>query len=219
MTKFFHRNQIPFYLIPRALPYDRYVAFQENARKKRKESILFLEHNPCLTGGIGAKAENLLVSKSLLEEKGVGVFSITRGGDFTAHEPGQIVGYIHMDLKERAVNLGDFLQNLNHSLLQTIQTVWGLDLIENPKAPGLYLESQPEKKILSIGVLAKSYFTSYGFALNGNNSLETFQWIRPCGGLAQDMVSLRTLGLVKDWELEKSQFVSEFTKTFSLFFQ
>ncbi len=210
MAKFLHSRLFSSYLISSSVPYHRYLRFQERARNKRTESILFLEHDPCLTGGLGAKAENLLSSRESLVEKGIGVYSLKRGGDFTAHEPGQIVGYVHVDLKKRNLTLGSYLQSLTISIRNATLEIWGLEILENKQAPGLYLQENPRKKLVSFGVDAKSYFTSFGFALNGNNSLQTFSHIHPCGGLASDMVSLGQLGKIHDWEIERNCFYGAF---------
>ncbi|TGL53008.1 lipoyl(octanoyl) transferase [Leptospira kemamanensis] len=213
MQKFLHQKGLPSYLFPSIVPYQRYLDFQENARKNRRESMLFLEHSPCLTGGIGAKAENLLVSKEYLTTLGVELVSIPRGGDFTAHEPGQIVGYLHIDLKKRNLSLGAFLQIMNESLVVAVKGTWGLVVVENPKAPGLYTETT-HKKLISEGVYAKSYFTSFGFALNGTNSLSTFSFIHPCGARSEDMTSLLELGLEDGFLEKRKEFVLRFARHF-----
>ncbi|EMY71657.1 lipoyl(octanoyl) transferase [Leptospira vanthielii serovar Holland str. Waz Holland = ATCC 700522] len=176
--------------------------------------MLFLEHSPCLTGGIGAKAENLLVSPAVLSSLGVELVTLQRGGDFTAHEPGQIVGYLHIDLKKRNLSLGDFLRNLNQSLVMAVRETWGLTLEENPKAPGLYTTEEPKLKLVSEGIYAKSYFTSFGFALNAVNDLKTFGLINPCGAKSEDMTSLLRLGKTEDFPKRRTQFVLSFAKTF-----
>ncbi|TGK87895.1 lipoyl(octanoyl) transferase [Leptospira noumeaensis] len=214
MIKFLHRKGLPSYLFPSIVPYKRYVNFQENSRKNRRESMLFLEHSPCLTGGIGAKAENLLVSPTHLSALGVELVTLPRGGDFTAHEPGQIVGYLHVDLKKRNISLGDFLRALNESLVVSIQKTWDLSVEENPKAPGLYTVEAPKLKLVSEGIYAKSYFTSFGFALNGANNLSTFSLINPCGAKSEDMTSLLALGKDMDFPKKRREFVEEFASRF-----
>lgn len=169
---------------------------------------------PCLTAGIGAKAENLLVPEEELSQKGIGIFHLKRGGDFTAHEPGQIVGYLHIDLEKRVLGLGDFLTILNESLMVSIANVWGVHLVTNANAPGLYLKENPIQKLVSLGISAKSYFTSFGFALNAVNDLSSFSWIHPCGGKSENMTTLVKLGKIQNFALEKVSFVREFQRSF-----
>jgi len=163
-----------------------------------------------LTAGVGAKAENLLSSEETLKVEGIDLFLLKRGGDYTAHEPGQIVGYPHIDLKQRDVSLGDYLSSLTVAIRNATLEIWGVELIENRISPGLYLKENPIKKMVSLGVSAKSHFTSFGFALNGQNTLKTFQHIHPCGASASNLVNLSMLGKIQDWESEKRRFMGAF---------
>lgn len=154
------------------------------------ENILFLEHFPVITAGINSKKENLLVSESLLKEKKIDFEEIQRGGDFTAHEPGQLVIYAHIDLKKRNWGIDFFLKSFQDSVSDAVLSVSGVSLFCDPKRPGLYLSKNPDKKIVSIGVYFKSFFTSFGAAVNLNNSLEIFRNINPCGISAENMSSV-----------------------------
>ncbi|WP_167882112.1 lipoyl(octanoyl) transferase LipB [Leptospira semungkisensis] len=180
------------------VPYDRYVLFQEGARAARKESILFLEHPLTITGGINYNIGNLLRNQDFLSESGISLHYIKRGGDYTAHEPGQIVTYIHLDLKKRELAISDFLNFILDAVIDSVKEVWDLDLVKNPDAPGLYLAQDPKRKILSMGVLFKSWFTSYGIALNVSNDFSAFQCIHPCGQDWRSMISISQLGLPSD---------------------
>lgn len=177
------------------LPYEDYVRFQEKSRAKRRESILFLEHPLTITGGINYNIDNLLRNEDFLSENGISLQYIKRGGDYTAHEPGQIVTYIHLDLKKREISISDFLDLVLEIAIHATKEVWGLTLVKNPNAPGLYLSDSPNRKILSMGVLFKSWFTSYGIALNVSNDFSAFQCIHPCGQDWRSMVSVAGLGL------------------------
>ncbi len=185
------------------IPYERYVRFQEKSRTNRKESILFLEHPLTITGGINYNIGNLLQNQDFLSENGISLHYIKRGGDFTAHEPGQIVVYIHVDLKKRNLGISEFLDFVLQSAMDSFREIWNLELVKDPKAPGLYLSSDPRKKILSIGVLFKSWFTSYGIALNVSNDFSAFQCINPCGGNWRSMVSVSQLGLASGPDKKK----------------
>ena len=149
-----------------------------------------MEHFPVITAGINSKKENLLVSESVLKDKKIDYEEIQRGGDFTAHEPGQLVIYAHIDLKKRNWGIDFFLKSFQDSISESVLSVSGVSLFCDPKRPGLYLSKNPDKKIVSIGVYFKSFFTSFGAAVNLNNSLEVFHNINPCGISAQNMSSV-----------------------------
>jgi lipoyl(octanoyl) transferase len=196
-----------------SVPYNRYVKLQFSLRKKRKEILIFLEHTSTITAGSNYNIQNLLVSKEYLLDKGVKFYQVERGGDLTAHEIGQLVIYPHVDLKKRAITIGSYLEILTNCTIESIQKVWGLTVISDKTKPGLYLASNPNKKLVSMGVYFKSYFTSYGISLNLRNDLAVFQMINPCGGDATNMVSLLSLGLDVSREKEE-EFIEVFTKNF-----
>ncbi|EMJ93208.1 lipoyl(octanoyl) transferase LipB [Leptospira alstonii] len=185
------------------IPYLRYLEMQEKLRKFRKECILFLEHAPTITGGINYNPENLLFGKEFLESRGIQLHFIQRGGDFTAHEPGQLVIYSHVDLKKRNLSIRSYLENLLGAVIDAARATWNLHLVTDADSPGLYLESDLSQKICSIGVNFKSFFTSHGIAFNFDNDFTTFQRIHPCGRSWTDMTSVKKLGLDCDREKRK----------------
>ncbi|NBU96913.1 MAG: lipoyl(octanoyl) transferase [Spirochaetia bacterium] len=177
------------------LSYNQYISFQEKARQKRLESIFFLEHPPTITAGTSFQEKNLLYSTDELNQKGVELYYTKRGGDFTAHEPGQLVIYPHIDLKKRNISVMDFVGFFRLSIGESLLEIWDLSVIDKKESPGLYLAKEPDKKIVSFGIFFKSFFTSFGASINIENSLETFQTINPCGGKYENMVSIQKLGL------------------------
>lgn len=196
-----------------SVPYPKYLKLQSYLRKRRKEILIFLEHTSTITAGSNYNIQNLLVQEEYLQEKSIQFLQVERGGDLTAHEIGQLVIYPHVDLKKRNLTIGDYLCLLTSCLIQSILEVWGLSVIQDKEKPGLYLASNPDKKLVSIGVYFKSYFTSYGVAINLRNDLSVFQLINPCGQTAANMVSLLSLGL--DTSIQKEdEFREVFTKKF-----
>jgi lipoyl(octanoyl) transferase len=198
-------------LCKKLIPYSRYIRFQEKSRKSRNESILFLEHSPTITSGTGSKIENLLTTQESLFQKGIDLLSISRGGDYTAHEPGQLVIYPHIDIKSRNLSIIDYLKIFKESISNSIYKVWRLETIDNPESPGLYLKANPTNKLVSIGITFKSFFTSFGASVNISNNLDTFQYIHPCGGKAENMTSIKKLELDT---LLRNDFLMEFKKNF-----
>ena len=160
------------------LPYAEYKAMQEKLRDERKELLLFCEHPPTITGGVQWKPQNLLRGEEQLREQGIPLVPIRRGGDLTAHEPGQLVIYPHVDLKQRNISLSDFFRTLLEISSDSILQVAGLSVETKKDYPGLYVNN---RKICAIGVEARSFFTSSGVAINVNNDLSTFANIVACG--------------------------------------
>lgn len=174
--------------------------------------ILFLEHIPTITAGINYNINNLLVSEDLLREKGVALEYIRRGGDFTAHEAGQLVIYPHIDLKLRRMSLNAMVRSFSDSIQRAIQETWGIQTFWNTEAPGLYVKTEMgAKKLVSIGMYFKGFFSSFGAAMNVSNDLSVFQLIHPCGVSWKDITTLEKLE--GDINREK-EFIYSFTDRF-----
>jgi lipoyl(octanoyl) transferase len=96
----------------------------------------------------------------------------------------------------------EFIHIFRNSIAESIDSIWGISVIDNPESPGLYLSENPEKKIVSFGIYFKSFFTSFGAAVNIDNSLNTFSVIHPCGGKSENITSIQLLG--KDTKLKRT---------------
>lgn len=158
---------------------DRYIDLQEKLREKRRELLLFCSHPAVITAGVQSKTRHLLLTESQLEARGLPVVPVPRGGGYTAHEPGQVVVYIHMDLQRRNIRIGDLLGFLTGVILSVAKSTWGVDLEYRRDTPGFFLSSG--EKVGSMGLSVRRDFTSFGIALNLFNSLESFSPIVPCG--------------------------------------
>ena len=176
------------YLSGRTIPYERYVALQERLRAKRREMLLFCHHAPVLTAGVQARPESLRTDDAARSRAGVPVVRIGRGGDYTAHEPGQIVIYPHVDLKRRDLKMTSVFADWLEITAATLREVWDIEVVGQKEAPGLYTAAGA--KLASIGVMFKSFFTSFGLAVNVANDLGTFDHIHPCGQAGLDMTSI-----------------------------
>ncbi|MGE4605361.1 MAG: lipoyl(octanoyl) transferase LipB [Myxococcota bacterium] len=158
------------------------------------DKLLLLEHPPVVTIGRGATAENLLVDPAELERRGVEFHRVSRGGDVTYHGPGQLVGYLIIDLAARDErDVHRFLRKIEAAtcsaldelgipshILDGYTGVFVGDSGDVPEAPAALREARP-RKIASIGVGIRSWVTYHGFALNVDIDLTGFEAIVPCG--------------------------------------
>ncbi|MBW2412403.1 MAG: lipoyl(octanoyl) transferase LipB [Deltaproteobacteria bacterium] len=150
------------------------------------DTILMLEHPAVFTLGRRGGAENLLVSEAFLEESGIAVTQVERGGNITYHGPGQLVVYPIIDLEAAKIAVVDFVHALEEVMLQTVE-VWGIKAGRNSTNHGIWAGNQ---KLGSIGIALRKGISFHGLALNVNLDLAPFTWIQPCGLQGVQMTSM-----------------------------
>jgi lipoyl(octanoyl) transferase len=142
-----------------------------------EDILLLVEHDPVVTLGRGTRPESLPLPKPALEQRGVEVFEVERGGDVTFHGPGQLVGYPVLDLRHHREDLHWYLRRLEASLIGGLGRL-GVTAGPNPGLTGVWTRG---RKIASIGIHVKQWVTFHGFALNVSTDLSYFDLIVPCG--------------------------------------
>jgi lipoyl(octanoyl) transferase len=167
-------------------------------------TLLLLEHPHTFTFGRRGQASNLLWSQSELEERGVEVYWVDRGGDVTYHGPGQLVGYPLIPLKTpemlsatqddtsllpQADYVG-YLRNLEQVLILAL----GQFGVQAGRIKGLTGVWVSGSKIAAIGVkVDASGITRHGFALNVDPDMSYWNGIVGCGLTGYSMTSLAEL--------------------------
>ena len=187
------------------IDYDSSLELQMEERLRVKDglscgTIFFLEHKPpVITLGRNAISSNMLFPRKLLENKGYHVREVSRGGDITVHEPGQLVIYFVMPLKAKAVR--NFVDGIVSVLLSCIKDDFNLCAEFDAEKPGLWIKG---KKLCSIGFDLTQKVSMHGIALNICNTLEGFSLIIPCGLSGVKMTTMKlelneniTVGQVK----------------------
>lgn len=174
--------------------------------------MILCEHPPTITLGRLAKQENILVSPEYLAQNGIQFFNIDRGGEVTYHGPGQLVAYPIFNLANHAKDLKKFLNNLEEVVIDFL-LYFG---IKGERRPGFTGAWVGNKKIASIGIGVKKWVAYHGIAININNDLRPFNFIRPCG-LQVEMISLQQL-CKAEVNLEKAKAIlrHSFEKVFNL---
>ena len=157
-----------------------------------EDLLLLVEHPPVLTLGRRAADNRLLASPALLAARGVELHEVERGGGSTFHGPGQHVGYPIVDLKRHRRDLHWYLRQVEQALIDAVAG-WGVAAGRNPPFTGVWTDPDASggtsgagapalRKLASIGVHARDWVTSHGFALNVTpEPLAYFDLIVPCG--------------------------------------
>lgn len=158
------------------------------------ELIWLLEHPPLYTGGVSAKAEDLL------EPGRFPVHRTGRGGQYTYHGPGQRVAYVMLDLSRRGKDVRGLVRGLEGWLIDSLAS-FGVDAGVREGRVGVWVERKGagwsrEDKIAAIGVKVRKWVTFHGVSLNVEPELEHFGGIVPCGITEHGVTSLVDLGVL-----------------------
>lgn len=148
----------------------------ERVADQRSDAFFFCEHEPVITMGKSGKSQNLLVSKTELERRGVDYYEVERGGDLTYHGPGQLVGYPIFKLP-RLREVQGFVRKMEAAIIEAIGA-FGVRGEQRKEHAGVFVGGA---KIASIGAAVRSGVTFHGFALEVCTDLEYYRLINPCG--------------------------------------
>ena len=144
---------------------------------KTPDEIWLLEHEPVFTQGQAGKDEYLLTPGD------IPVVKSDRGGHVTYHGPGQITGYLLIDLKRLGMGVRDLVTLIELSLVETLAH-WGVHAAPRADAPGVYVVS-PERakgtKIGSLGLRVRRGCSYHGLNFNVDMDLGPWSRINPCG--------------------------------------
>ncbi|GAB3433730.1 lipoyl(octanoyl) transferase LipB [Flindersiella endophytica] len=177
------------------VPYTQAIeAMREWVQQRRDDEIgdrlVLLSHPEVITYGSRTPPEELPTADCPIP-----LVEVDRGGQATYHGPGQLVGYLVLNLRDRERDRGpvDIVRWLEHGLTDALSTL-GFDAIrrDTPKGAqslvGVWTPSH--QKLVSIGMRIRHGVTSHGFALNVDPDLGAFTRFIPCGLPDTEMTSL-----------------------------
>jgi lipoyl(octanoyl) transferase len=166
------------------IDYEQAYVLQKEIVSQKKDDphlpdvLLLLEHPKVYTAGRKSKSA-----------AGVETVSVERGGEDTFHNPGQLVAYPILSLREGERDLHKFLRSLEEVLIGTLAR-FRIPCERREGATGVWIRGQ-DKKIASLGVAVSGWITYHGTALNVSNELDGFSRINPCGFQASVMTSMK----------------------------
>ncbi len=204
--------------------------WQKRLQEQIPDTFILCEHYPVITIGRKGGKEDLLVPEKSLNERGVEVYQVERGGDTTYHCPGQLVGYPIFDLQCHGMDLHKFLRNIEEVIINAL-TDTGIESCRRKGYTGVWVCNNGEfEKIAFIGISASRWITFHGFSLNVDCDLTPFSWIVPCGlkGVRVTSVkevsecqSVKTVAAgfsLREFQIReiKKKIIENFTKVFNL---
>lgn len=152
------------------------------------DRLVLLSHPPVVTYGVRTPPEDLPAAGT------AELVAVDRGGQATYHGPGQLIGYLVMNLRERGP--ADVVRWVENGLVAALDAL-GFAATRRetpPRAQSLVGVWTPDhRKIASIGMRIRGGVTSHGFALNVDPDLTAFAAFTPCGLPDVAMTSLAEL--------------------------
>jgi len=155
---------------------------EQRHRGEIGDTVLLLEHEPVYTIGRTRDQTSLRDPGDLPHP----VFEINRGGQATYHGPGQLVGYLILDLNVHGRDLHDYLRRIE-SFLIAFAGHFGMEAGRREGLTGVWVE---DRKLASIGVGVRKWISMHGFGLNVSSDLSGYEAITPCGIANVTMTSL-----------------------------
>lgn len=181
-------------LIVRQLGFVDYVpvwqamqAFTDNRDQSTIDEVWLLQHPPVFTQGQAGKAEHLLAPGD------IPVIQVDRGGQVTYHGPGQLVGYLMIDLKRRKLGVRELISAIENALVKLLAD-YQITAAPRADAPGVYLlgaDQQAGAKIAQLGLRVRRGCSFHGLSLNIDMDMQPFQRINPCGHAGLEVTSIR----------------------------
>ena len=149
------------------------------------DELWVLEHPPVYTLGMAGKPEHLL------RDTDIPMVRIDRGGQITYHGPGQLVGYLMLDLQRRGLKVREMVHLIEQAVIDCLAG-YGVEAVRKDGAPGVYVDGA---KIAALGLRVRNGCSYHGLSLNVDMDLAPFTIINPCGYSGLKTVQLCQFGV------------------------
>lgn len=176
----------------------------DTEQRATENFLLFCEHPHVYTLGKSGKENNLLLKAEELASVNASYYHINRGGDITYHGPGQLVGYLIIDLENFFTDIHKYMRFLEECVIQTLKE-FDVHAERIAGLTGVWIDPlKRPRKICAFGVKTSRWVTMHGLALNVNPDLTYFNHIVPCGIQDKAVTSLQ-VELGHEVEMKKVQ--------------
>lgn len=199
------------------MPYATALQLQHELVDQRREgaipdTLLLLEHPSVITMGRSAVESDILLSREEREARGVTVEWIERGGETTYHGPGQLVGYLILDLRQHLRSIRKFVYLLEEVFIQVLQEHYHITAHRDEQHRGVWVN---DEKITALGIAMRERITYHGFAFNVTTDISHYEWIVPCGISDRGQTSLHLLtNTTPELVVVKKQVAAKVAETF-----
>jgi lipoyl(octanoyl) transferase len=164
-------------------------SFTASRSAESADEIWLLQHPPVYTLGVAGRAAHLPRGRD-----DVPLVRIDRGGQITYHGPGQVIAYLLLDMKRRALSVRALVRRMEEAVISLLAD-YGISAAGRVEAPGVYVGAA---KIAALGLRVTRGCCYHGLALNVDMDLSPFHAIDPCGYPGLAVTQLRDLGVKDD---------------------
>jgi len=141
-------------------------------------ALLICRHNSVITIGRSGLKTNIFAKEIELEQKGIAIYEVERGGDVTYHGPGQLTVYPIFNLSYLKKDIHWFLRYLEKLIILGLNDFG----VKGERRDGLTGVWVGKRKIASIGIAVRNWISFHGLSINiERDDLINFSLIRPCG--------------------------------------
>ena len=177
----------------------------DRIKGRSPDRLVLVEHPPVVTIGRSGSLSDLRVAKKTLDQKGVSLHKVDRGGRATFHGPGQLVVYPIVKINDR--DLHAFLKRLLDVIADVLRSYRLVTEFKKGK-PGVWVSGA---KIASVGLAVRNWVTYHGIALNVCMDPGWFDLIVPCGQPDERITSIdREVGVPLNISDVKKRFAANF---------
>lgn len=152
------------------------------------DRLFFLSHPPVVTYGPRTPPADLPTATA-----GLPTVLVDRGGLATYHGPGQLIGYLVADVRERGP--ADVVRWIENGIIAGLRNL-GFETIRRQSTSGgpnlVGVWTPDHRKIASIGMRIRGGVSSHGFSVNLDPDMDVFSSFVSCG-LSEPITSLRAL--------------------------
>ncbi|HEV3145702.1 MAG TPA: lipoyl(octanoyl) transferase LipB [Gemmataceae bacterium] len=178
----------------------------------RSQGVLIIcEHKPIITVGRQGSRTHIHFDPRELQLRDWPIRWVNRGGGCLLHLPGQWSIYPILPLDTLQLGLQQYLERLQHILLETARDCMVREAVVLPGQLGVWAS---QRLLAHVGVAVRDWVSYFGAALNVNADLEFFRKVH-CGGSTLPMTSLiRERHLAVNPEVARQFLIDRFLEQF-----
>lgn len=139
--------------------------------------VWLLEHDPVYTYGRHGTRNDLFVADDDLAALGATCLASDRGGQMTWHGPGQVTGYVMMDLR-KGPGVRRFVEALVDAMTDACHACGVPGAASDHERMGTYVDG---RKLGSVGIRVAEGVSMHGIGLNADPDLAWFARMSACG--------------------------------------